>query len=63
MRLVYRNAVGEWPSAQTQAALAQYLDAGLVSQADMFRAVAELPVNQQHIDLVGLQARGLEYTV
>lgn len=63
VRLVYRNAVGEWPSAQTQAALAQYLDAGLFSQADMFRAVAELPVNQQHIDLVGLQASGLEYTV
>jgi len=63
VRLVYRNAVGEWPSAQTQAALAQYLDAGLFSQADMFRAVAELPVSQQHIDLVGLQARGLEYTV
>ena len=29
VRLVYRNAVGEWPSAQTQAALAQYPDAGL----------------------------------
>ena len=61
VRLVYHNTVGEWPSAPTQAALTEYLDTGLLSQADMFRTVAELPVNQQHIGLVGLQARGLEY--
>lgn len=61
VRLVYRNVVGELPSAQTQAVLTQYLDQGIFSQADMFRAVAELPVNLEHINLVGLQAHGLEY--
>lgn len=61
VRLVYRNVVGELPSAQTLSVLAQYLDEGLFSQADMFRAVAELPVNLERIDLVGLQAHGLEY--
>lgn len=63
VRHIYRNAVGDTPSAQTVAALAQYLDAGVFSQADMFRAVAELPVHQARIDLVGLQAQGLEYTL
>lgn len=59
---IYQNAVGTPPSEATQAALAGYLDGGLLSRAEMFRIVAESPVHQQHIDLVGLQTRGLEYT-
>ena len=61
VRHIYQNAVGTPPSAATLAALAGYLDGGLLSQAEMFRVVAESPVHQQHIDLVGLQVRGLEY--
>ncbi|MCZ2405911.1 MAG: DVUA0089 family protein, partial [Burkholderiales bacterium] len=61
VRHIYQNAVGTPPSEATQAALAGYLDGGLLSQAEMFRIVAESPVHQQHIDLVGLQTRGLEY--
>jgi hypothetical protein len=63
VRLVFRNVVGELPSAATTLVLSQYLDGGTISRADMFRAVAELPVNQAHIDLVGLQKTGLEYAL
>lgn len=63
VRLLFRNVVGELPSAATTSALSQYLDGGVISRADMFRAVAELPINQQHIDLVGLQQTGLEYAL
>lgn len=61
VRLLFRNVVGELPSVATTSALSQYLDGGVISRADMFRAVAELPINQSHIDLVGLQKTGLEY--
>jgi V8-like Glu-specific endopeptidase len=63
VRLLFRNVVGELPSAVTTSALSQYLDGGVISRADMFRAVAELPINQSHIDLVGLQKTGLEYAL
>ena len=61
--MLYRNVIGEPASAITTAVLSQYLDGGLLTRADMFRAIAELPVNQAHIDLVGLQKTGLEYAL
>lgn len=63
VRLLFRNVVGEAPSAATTSILSQYLDGGVLSRADMFRAVAELPINQLHIDLVGLQKTGLEFAL
>ncbi|MDR6155132.1 V8-like Glu-specific endopeptidase [Acidovorax delafieldii] len=63
VQMLYRNVIGEPASAITTAVLSQYLDGGLLTRADMFRAIAELPVNQAHIDLVGLQKTGLEYAL
>ena len=63
VQMLYRNVMGEPASAITTAVLSQYLDGGLLTRADMFRAIAELPVNQAHIDLVGLQKTGLEYAL
>lgn len=61
VRHVFRNVVGELPSAQTASDLAQYLQAGTFTQAGMFEVLAQMPLNQAHIDLVGLQRTGLEY--
>lgn len=61
VRHVFRNVVGAWPSEPTIHELVQLLDAGVYSQASMFSALAELPLNQSNIGLVGLQQTGLEY--
>ena len=63
VQLLYRNVIGQPASAATTEILLQYLDGGGLSRADLFRAVAELPVNQARIDLVGLQIIGLEYAL
>lgn len=61
VRHVFRNVVGAWPSEPTIHELVQLLDAGVYTQASMFSALAELPLNQSNIGLVGLQQTGLEY--
>ena len=61
VRHLFRNVVGALPSEQTTQELVRYLDAGVYTQASMFTALAELPLNQSHIGLVGLQQTGLEY--
>ena len=63
VRLVYRNVVDTEASADSANALAAYMQGsgGSMSQAEFMTAVAELALNQQHIDLVGLQSTGIEY--
>lgn len=62
-RLLYLNVVGSEASVEYANTLAAYMQGsgGSMSQADFMAAVAELALNQQHIDLVGLQSTGIEY--
>ena len=61
VRHVYLNVVGVLPSTQTTSDLAQYLSTGAFTQASLFQTLAEMPLNQAHVNLVGLQNSGLEY--
>ncbi|MBI2771873.1 MAG: pre-peptidase C-terminal domain-containing protein [Burkholderiales bacterium] len=61
VRYVFTNVVGTAPSAGTLDALAGLLDGGAFSQAGFAWAVAQLPLNNINIDLVGLQQHGLDY--
>ncbi|MCC6466905.1 MAG: matrixin, partial [Alphaproteobacteria bacterium] len=50
--------------AATVDALVAYMDGRTddMSRAEFMAAVAGLEVNQAHVNLVGLQATGIEYT-
>ncbi len=63
-RLVYRNLLGSEADATTANSLAGYLQGsgGSMSKADFLATIAGLELNQTHIDLVGLQQTGIEYT-
>ncbi|RIX42443.1 MAG: DUF4347 domain-containing protein [Rhodocyclales bacterium GT-UBC] len=63
VRLVYRNLTGqEASSAQANALVSQLQGSGgTMSQADFLTAVAQLDLNQQHVNLVGLANTGIEY--
>ena len=59
---MYRNLTG---SAAPAAARDQYvglLDKGTFTQASLAQLAADLPLNAQSIDLVGLSTIGLAYT-
>jgi hypothetical protein len=58
---LFRTLVGNDPSPETTQVLAGLLDRGELSQAQFLVKAAELPINHQNIDLVGLQASGLDY--
>lgn len=62
--MVIRNFTGvEVADAATVDALVGYLDgrSANLSQADFLTILAPFPVNQEHINLVGLQQTGIEY--
>jgi hypothetical protein len=63
-RLVFRNVIGAEADAATVDALVAYMDGRTddMSRAEFMAAVAGLEVNQAHVNLVGLQATGIEYT-
>jgi len=62
-RLVFLNVVGSEADAATAQSIASLLQTsgGTYSRVDFLAAVAALDLNQTHIDLVGLQATGVEY--
>ncbi len=62
-RLVFRNVIGSAADAATVDALVAYMDGRSddMTQAQFMAAVAGLEVNQAHVNLVGLQATGIEY--
>jgi len=62
-RLLYLNVVGSEANEDSANYLAAFMQGsgGSMSQADFMTAVAELALNQQHIDLIGLQSTGVEY--
>ena len=61
-RLLYTNVIGGTPSTAVASALASFMDLGFYTQAEFIAAVAELPLNQSHVNLTGLAATGLAYT-
>lgn len=62
-RLIYRNIVGQEADTAMTDSLVGYLDgrSAKYTQAEFIAVVAELELNQQHINLVGFQATGIEY--
>lgn len=62
-KLAFRNVVGGEASAETANWLAGFIQGsgGAMTQADFLATLAQLDLNQQHINLVGLQATGVEY--
>jgi hypothetical protein len=61
--LVYRNVIGSEASAADANSLSAYIQGsgGLMTQADFLATVAQLELNQSHVNLVGLQSTGVEY--
>lgn len=64
-RLVFRNIVGVEASNEVATVLASLIQGsgGSLSQAEFLTAAAQLELNQQHVNLVGLQATGVEYSI
>lgn len=62
-KLVFRNVIGSEASLENAQALAANIQGsgGSMTQADFISTVAQLALNQQHINLVGLQTTGVEY--
>jgi hypothetical protein len=62
-RLVFRNVIGQEADAGSTDMLVSYMDGrnASFSQAEFIATVAELEINQQHINLVGLAQTGVEY--
>ena len=58
---VYHNIAGVFPDTNTAASLKSLLDQGVFTQASMLSAIAELPVNQLNVNLVGLAQNGMDY--
>ena len=61
VRKVYTNVVGAPPSAEDLSYYRSLLDTGQHTQGSLLLLAAETVLNQQNIDLVGLQQTGLEY--
>lgn len=55
------NVTGAPPFPATAAHVHSLLDSGLHSQASLLAAVAEMPLNQTNVNLVGLAQQGLAY--
>jgi serralysin len=62
-KLVFRNIVGFEAPESTALQLAGFMQGsgGSMSQADFLATAAQLELNQQHINLVGLQQTGIEF--
>lgn len=62
-RLAYRNVVGTEASTSDAENLASYIQGsgGSMSQADFLTAVAQLELNNLHVNLLGLRSTGVEY--
>lgn len=58
---VYRNVTGSLPSQSELGFYVNLLDSGAHTKGSLGVLAAETPLNQEHINLVGLQQAGLEY--
>lgn len=62
VNLIYHALVGQVATPNITAELAAYIDGGGYTKADFLAVVADLPLNQSNVGLVGLQQTGLEYS-
>ncbi|MEI7815979.1 MAG: S8 family serine peptidase [Desulfuromonadales bacterium] len=62
--MVFRNLIGTDANSATLDVLVSFMDgrSASYSQADFMTVIAGLELNQTHINLVGLQQTGIEYT-
>ncbi|OFW27555.1 MAG: hypothetical protein A3H97_13060 [Acidobacteria bacterium RIFCSPLOWO2_02_FULL_65_29] len=58
---MYLNVVDALPDASTEAVLIDFITSGQFTQGTFLATVAALPLNQDHIGLVGLQDNGMEF--
>jgi hypothetical protein len=58
---LYTNVMGAAPDAAVALAFQSLLDSGQWTQAGLLAVAAEVPQNQQNIDLVGLAQNGLVF--
>lgn len=62
VNLIFRAVTGQIATTDMTAQLAGFIDGGSYSKTDFLTLVAELPLNQTAVGLVGLQQTGLEYS-
>lgn len=62
VKLVYRNVVGAAPGAADLAYFTGLLDSGAYTQASLGALAAQVDLNTQSVELLGLASTGLEYT-
>ena len=61
VRWLFHNVVGVFPDSSTASTLQSFITQGAYTQASMLAAAAELPVNQDNVNLVGLAQNGMDY--
>jgi methionine-rich copper-binding protein CopC len=61
VRWLFHNVVGVFPDSSTASTLQSFIAQGIYTQASMLAAIAELPVNQANVNLVGLAQNGMDY--
>ena len=61
VRWLFHNVVGVFPDNSTASTLQSFITQGTYTQASMLAAAAELPVNQDNVNLVGLAQNGMDY--
>jgi serralysin len=62
VNLLYHALTGQTANSEVVAQLTPLIDGGSYSKASFLAAVAELPLNQTNVDLIGLQQTGIEFT-
>ena len=63
VNLLYSNLIGTLPDTPTRLALEAVIDNGSYTPVSLSQAVAELDLNLENIDFVGISALGIGYTL
>ena len=62
VNLIFHAVTGQVATPDVTATLGNFIDSGTYSKADFLAIVADLPLNQTNVDLVGLAQTGLEFS-
>ena len=62
VNMIYKAVVGQTATPDVTAALAGYINSGTYSKADFLSVVADLPLNQANVGLVGMATTGIAYS-
>ena len=63
VNLLYSNLIGTLPDTSTRLALEAVIDNGSYTMVSLTQAVAELDLNLERIDFVGISEQGIAYTI